>query len=148
MFWGCDAKTTRRVQAIFASLLQQAVGERCSELDAVMSIRKQVDAYQLAAQGQVTAVQWCGNEIALQLSTPPTPSRRSLGTGAFAQWRLDALEDLTPVGTPRPDPGLFRLQRRAQQAGPCGIERIVPLRHALDFAPIWDGYDLLREFSR
>jgi hypothetical protein len=29
-----------------------------------------------------------------------------------------------------------------------GIDRFVPLGHALDFDRIWDGLDLLQEFSR
>jgi hypothetical protein len=29
-----------------------------------------------------------------------------------------------------------------------GIDRVVPVGQVLAFAPIWDGYDLLREFTR
>jgi hypothetical protein len=31
---------------------------------------------------------------------------------------------------------------------PAGINRIVPVGQALDFSPVWDGYNLLREFCR
>jgi hypothetical protein len=30
----------------------------------------------------------------------------------------------------------------------CGIDRIVPFGHALDFSPVWDGFDMLRTFMR
>jgi len=29
-----------------------------------------------------------------------------------------------------------------------GIDRIVPIGHSLDFNAIWDGYDLVEQFSR
>ncbi|HET9516299.1 MAG TPA: gamma-glutamyl phosphate reductase, partial [Actinoplanes sp.] len=29
-----------------------------------------------------------------------------------------------------------------------GIDRVVPFGSALSFAAVWDGYDLLSEFSR
>jgi hypothetical protein len=36
----------------------------------------------------------------------------------------------------------------AQRAGGRGIDRIVPMWRALEFSTVWDGYDLLREFTR
>ena len=29
-----------------------------------------------------------------------------------------------------------------------GIDRVVPIGNALDFNSIWDGYDLVEQFSR
>jgi len=31
---------------------------------------------------------------------------------------------------------------------PTGIDRIVPMGKSMDFALIWDGYDLIRQMSR
>jgi hypothetical protein len=30
----------------------------------------------------------------------------------------------------------------------AGIDRIVPFGQALDFSPVWDGFDLMRVFMR
>ena len=36
----------------------------------------------------------------------------------------------------------------ARHLNGIGIDRWVPVGHALDFASLWDGYDLLREFTK
>ena len=35
-----------------------------------------------------------------------------------------------------------------QRANGSGIDRIVPIGHALDFAAVWDGKDLVTELLR
>ena len=35
-----------------------------------------------------------------------------------------------------------------EEARPIGIDRIVPLGKSMDFALVWDGYDLIRQMSR
>ncbi len=35
-----------------------------------------------------------------------------------------------------------------EQAKPAGIDRIVPMGKSMDFALVWDGYDLIRQMSR
>jgi Acyl-CoA reductase (LuxC) len=46
--------------------------------------------------------------------------------------------------------GLSKEQLRtlAQDCGMAGVDRVVPLGKALEFAPIWDGFDLLGDFVR
>ena len=43
---------------------------------------------------------------------------------------------------------LDELREFVAAVGGRGIDRIVPFGQALSFAPIWDGYDLLTEFTR
>jgi hypothetical protein len=35
-----------------------------------------------------------------------------------------------------------------EKARPAGIDRIVPMGKSMDFALVWDGYDLIRQMSR
>lgn len=35
-----------------------------------------------------------------------------------------------------------------EEARPIGIDRIVPIGKTMDFALVWDGYDLIRQMSR
>ena len=44
--------------------------------------------------------------------------------------------------------GQDELTAFATALGGRGIDRIVPFGAALSFATIWDGYDLLHEFTR
>lgn len=76
------------------------------------------------------------------------------GSGLFHEARIETLEALAPL-----------LSRKIQTVShfgvpvaqwtdflrttvPAGIDRIVPVGHALDFEPIWDGHDLLQSFLR
>lgn len=41
-----------------------------------------------------------------------------------------------------------QLQIIARTCGPRGVDRIVPAGQALDFSPVWDGFDLIGDFIR
>jgi hypothetical protein len=43
---------------------------------------------------------------------------------------------------------LERLVALVAEAGPRGVDRIVPMGHTLDFSLTWDGYDTVRTLSR
>lgn len=76
------------------------------------------------------------------------------GSGMFHETRIETLDALTPLlsrkiqtvsnfGVPTVQWAEF-----LRTAVPAGIDRIVPVGHALDFEPIWDGHDLLQSFLR
>ena len=155
LFWiGADAAVAD-AQASFLTLLTEIVETRGPRIDAAMAIQKHVATYGLAAEGIVDAVRFAGNEIAmLQLAAPVRLPRRWLGTGTFAQVRLASLAELVPL-LQRQDQTLSyfgftpaEMLCFAQHLGGRGIDRIVPLGRALEFSTVWDGYDLLREFTR
>ena len=96
-----------------------------------------------------------GNEIAfVRLVTPVRLPRRWLGTGTIPYLRLDSLDELIPL-LQRQDQTLAyfgftadEIMLFASRVGGRGIDRIVPVGRALEFSTVWDGYDLLREFTR
>ncbi|MBB5190949.1 hypothetical protein HNQ50_001672 [Silvimonas terrae] len=155
LFWVGDVAATRTAQAHFTDLLRHTVSARGPQADAAMVIQKQVATYGLAVENIAREITVVCNEITtVQLAAPPRLPRRWLGTGVFVHWRLDRLQDLLPL-LKRQDQTLTwfgfeyaELDAFARQLAGKGIDRIVPLGHALDFSPIWDGYDLLREFTR
>lgn len=83
----------------------------------------------------------------------PSSHLMHVGGGLFWEAQIQALDELAPL-----------LDRRSQTIGSFGItaeeweswtlrnsaciDRIVPLGQALQFDTIWDGMDLLREFTR
>lgn len=155
IFWigtACDAEDA---QHAFVTLLAQTVEERGPSADAAMAIQKHVSAYGLAAEGIARDVRFMGNEIALvQLATPVCLPRRWLGTGTFPHCRFDSLDELIPL-LHRQDQTLAyfgftaeEMKAFARLVGGRGIDRFVPMGRALEFATVWDGYDLLREFIR
>ncbi len=78
----------------------------------------------------------------------------SCGGGYFYTRRLAAIDDLLPfVSNKLQTVSYYGLDDAALDALVVlsrgeGIDRIVPLGHALDFNYIWDGYNLLEELSR
>jgi hypothetical protein len=155
LFWMGAEANVADAQAAFLTLLIETVEARGPRTDAAMAIQKHVATYGLAAEGIADAVRFAGNEIALvQLAEPVRLPRRWLGTGTFAQVRLDSLDELAPL-LQRQDQTLAyfgftadEMMSLAERLGGHGIDRMVPLGRALEFATVWDGYDLLREFTR
>jgi hypothetical protein len=114
-----------------------------------------VSTYGLAAEGVANAVRFRGNEIAtLELAAPELIPRRWLGVGTFPQAQVESLTELVSVVERRDQTvshfgfGADELVSFAEQLAGRGVDRLVPIGEALTFSSVWDGYDLLREFTR
>ena len=153
VFWiGADSADA---QAEFAALLADVAADRGTTVEPAMAIRKRVSAYGLAADGLVNGVRFAGNAVTvLDLADPAAVPRRWLGTGTFPQATLGSLAELVDL-VERRDQTLscFGFDRAelvalATALAGRGVDRIVPFGSALSFTPVWDGYDLLAEFTR
>ncbi len=120
-----------------------------------MAVQKRVSTYGLAAQGSAIRIRFHGNEIAdVELSDVDAAPREWLGVGTVAHARVGRLADLVPL-IERRDQTLSHfgfseadLVELVMALAGRGVDRLVPVGQALAFAPTWDGYDLLREFTR
>jgi hypothetical protein len=155
IFWIGTAEDVAKAQVAFAALPAQTVEARGPRADAAMTIQKHVATYGLAAKGIADDVRFIGNEIGfVRVATPVHLPRRWLGTGTFPQPRLDSLDELIPLLLRQYQTLTYfgftadEMVSFAQRASGRGIDRIVPIERALEFSAIWDGYDLLREFTR
>ncbi len=155
IFWVGPADRAAAAQAELWDLLVRLVAERRPDVDAAMAVEKRVATYGLAAAGAATSVRFAGNAAtAVELSEPAALPRRWLGTGTFPQARVETLTDLVPLVVRRDQTvthfGFDRddLVGFVRALGGRGIDRVVPVGDALSFASIWDGYDLVREFTR
>ncbi|MGR7000374.1 acyl-CoA reductase [Yinghuangia aomiensis] len=133
--------------------LLRARGERP---DPAMAVHKRVAAYGEAAEGRTRALsfQAADGVAVLDLADPLHAPRTWLGAGAFPTAAVARLTDLVPM-LGRRDQTLSHfgfaaddLAAFAAAAAGRGIDRIVPFGSALSFAPVWDGHDLPREFTR
>jgi len=78
------------------------------------------------------------------------------GHGLLLESRLDDLDDLRPLLNRRIQTlsyfGINEPQWRAFFSADVepvrGLDRVVPFGQALNFAPVWDGFDLYRSFTR
>ena len=155
IYWVGDAESVRRAQTELFALLAEVVAAKQPEVGAAMAIEKQVSTYGLAADGVADEVRFAGNAIAtLGLTAPELIPRRWLGVGTFPHARVDSLDELLGIVERRDQTvthfgfGGDELLSFAERLAGRGVDRMVPVGAALTFSAIWDGYDLLREFTR
>ena len=135
--------------------LTQVVRTRGWAVDASMAVEKHVATYGMAADGAATRIRFSSNAVtSVDLADPVLMPRHWLGAGTLAHAHVSELTDLAPL-VRRKDQTLTQfgfsaaeLDELVTALGGRGIDRIVPFGSALSFAAVWDGYDLLREFTR
>ena len=155
LFWVGDPASGAAARAEFMSLLGEVVAQRGWGVDASMAVEKRVATYGLAATGAATRISFAGNAVAsVDLSGIDAVPRQWLGAGTIAHLPVGSLDELVPmVGRKEQTFVQFGFSRGELDdfltvlAG-RGVDRIVPFGSALTFAGVWDGYDLLREFTR
>ncbi|MCW3841319.1 gamma-glutamyl phosphate reductase [Micromonospora yasonensis] len=155
VYWVGEAADAEAARADLLARLRTVLDSKRPEVDAAMAVEKRVATYGLAVEGLATAIHFDGNDLAtVELTGPGDIPRRWLGVGTFPQARIDALTDLAPVVVRRDQTMTHfgftgeELAAFARAVAGRGIDRIVPLGDALSFAATWDGYDLMREFTR
>jgi len=155
LFWIGDSALRDAAEEEFVELLGRVVTARGWSVDASMAVEKHVATYGLAVEGAASRIRFAGNAIAsVDLADPGLMPRHWLGAGTLAHAQVATLLDLVPLVT-RKDQTLTEfgfspaeLDTFVVALGGQGIDRIVPFGSALSFAAVWDGYDLLREFTR
>jgi hypothetical protein len=79
---------------------------------------------------------------------------RRCGSGYFYEYAITCLDEIAPIvtskyqtltyfGLPKDELAAFVRRNRL-----TGIDRIVPVGKTMDIGIMWDGYDLIRTFSR
>ncbi|GIH10496.1 hypothetical protein Rhe02_85630 [Rhizocola hellebori] len=155
LFWVGEPDAATAAREEFMALLPGIVAGRGWQVDAAMAVEKHVATYGLAAEGVASRVRFSGNAVAeVDLVSPEDMQRRWLGAGTICHSTVGSLADLVPL-VRRKDQTLTQFGFSAQELDTFvaevagrGIDRIVPFGSALTFAGVWDGYDLLREFTR
>ncbi len=155
VFWVGDEAGAREAGQEFRKLLAEVLAKKQHVTEPAMAVQKRVSAYGAAVDGLVNGIEFQGNGIAtLELADPAILPREWLGAGTFANARVDTLSDLVPIVLRKDQTvGQFgfskeELTQFVTELAGRGVDRVVPFGSALTFSAIWDGYDLLTEFSR
>jgi len=139
----------------FSTKLLDVIRAKGYVADTAASIAKMVYALGSAVSHEVTSYLHPTNELTIvDVATFPDIRGSFCGAGLFHQLRLDSLaniiahirrtdQTLAAFGFDREELLTFAKELRGR-----GIDRIVPFGSALQFNKIWDGYDLLSEFTR
>jgi hypothetical protein len=155
VFWVGDESGARAAGQEFRTLLAAVLETKQHVTEPAMAVQKRVSAYGAAVDGLVKEIEFQGNGLAtLELADPAVLPREWLGAGTFANARVSTLSDLVPIVL-RKDQTVSQfgftteeLTAFAHELAGRGVDRIVPFGSALTFSAVWDGYDLLSEFSR
>lgn len=155
LYWVGDPAGAAAASEELFGLLRSVLDERGWVTTPEMAVRKQVAAYGAAAEGLVTGIRFAGNEVAvLDLASPRPRPEGWLGAGVFPQATVGSLEALASLVEPRDQTVTtfgFRPEELAAFVAAipgAGVDRVVPFGSALSFSALWDGYDLLAEFTR
>jgi Acyl-CoA reductase (LuxC) len=155
IYWVGVPAAVAAARVDFLARLRAVLDGKRPTVDAAMAVEKRVATYGLAVDGIATGITFAGNELAtVEMAAPESIPRRWLGTGTFPQSRVGSLADLVTVVQRRDQTVTHfgftadELMSFAHALGGRGVDRMVPLGEALSFSAIWDGYDLMREFTR
>ncbi|HEY2670095.1 MAG TPA: acyl-CoA reductase [Rugosimonospora sp.] len=155
LFWVGDAADVAEVRSEFMALLDEVVAERGWGVDAAMAVEKRVATYGLAATGAARRVTFAGNAVAsVDLADLDAVPQRWLGAGTICHLTVGSLTELVPTIRRKDQTfaqfgfSMAELDDFVTAVAGRGVDRIVPFGSALTFAGTWDGYDLLREFTR
>lgn len=136
-----------RLEAILESRQQ-----RFSDIDYV---NKRVASDVLAMSSDVSVLEGQTNDLVrIWCETASFHEQEHCGAGLFMESVIPTLSALRPLLSRKVQTityaGLTRdeIQSFVTEAPISGIDRFVPFGQALDFSPIWDGFDLPRTFMR
>lgn len=138
----------------FVNRLEATLALRRPPIDPLMAVEKRVQTYGLAIEGAAVSVEHRSAALATASLAPGRLLDHWAGSGTFGLAHFSSLADLAPLITRRHQTmshfGFVReeLADFVRSLGGRGLDRLVPIGEALGFEPVWDGYDLLREFSK
>ncbi|NLO83844.1 MAG: acyl-CoA reductase [Clostridiales bacterium] len=156
IYWVGDGQVIEMAKQRFWSAVHEYAAPRY-EIEPVIAVDKLTAAYRAAIElGGTHIVQGADNLIA-RVSLDELPKNveeyRCAG-GFFIEYGDDTLDALTQVVTRKYQTLSYigfepkDLQAFVRENGLLGIDRITPVGKTMDFLFIWDGYDLIRTFSR
>lgn len=154
--WRGDKATTDKASDAFFTMLGEEAQRHIDFIAPVDFVNKRNFEDEMAIRADVHIRAAQNNLVSVVRTEPRDVSRRTdfCGGGAFIDTRIDTLTDLKPLLDRRAQTivseGIDAAEWRKLLADVDlpGVDRIVPPGRALSFEFVWDGMDLLREFTR
>lgn len=154
--WRGDADACGQAASLFWSAVEARLASGKYDVS-VIDVMNKLNAEQRLAARHSVRIRAARTNL-LRVSTLDSltdfESEERCGGGFFRQANMVDIDGLTPVISRRVQTiaafGISGEEWRAwiARTNPAGLDRIVPIGTALDFSVVWDGFDLLREFSR
>ncbi len=155
LWCGDDRRQAQRQGAEFFTRLRHQIAAHSYALDIGNRVNKLTFVGRAILDGPVEAYHNYGGDCAvLDLSELTAVPRDHCGGGLLYQAYISTFGELAAV-VERKDQTLSyfgfdatQVRQLAKALNGRGIDRIVPIGQALSFNRYWDGYDLLRSFTR
>jgi hypothetical protein len=155
VIWVGVNEDVRAADKSFWTRLEAIIEQKQYALTAGGALKKYTATCEAVIDEPVSSYRTLSNELTLlDLKSLSGLSRKHPGMGLFYQYAVADLLDLVPhiksadqtlTTFGFADSELVNLVRALNGKG---LDRIVPIGHALAFSRFWDGYDLLSEFMR
>jgi len=154
VFWvGAERDFDPAVTA-FEKALQGEVDRKAFVPAVSSAVQRRAFAFELAASATLRVELGRPGFVGVRVPSPAGLDRETCGGGFLRHCRLDRLEDLVRFGGEGDQTvthfgfGPHELRSLARALGARGVDRVVPVGEALAFDVVWDGYDLLDDFTR
>ncbi|EEA92956.1 Acyl-CoA reductase (LuxC) superfamily protein [Pseudovibrio sp. JE062] len=155
--WLGDVEKVRSISSLFWSALTQEAIRFQDEFGAVDYVNKLISQSHVVLDGYDASMLTTGNNLVSVVrfsKSVSLPMDQHNGCGLFYEVCLEDLSDLRNVldkksqtvcsyGVSKQDWLAFLQEKQI-----AGIDRVVPFGEALTFNSVWDGMDLMREFTR
>lgn len=152
--WCGPEESAKRSSKLFLERLARQVARKDYALPDAARLAQFTFACRAVLEAPVSRYEQNGGVTVLELRKLGQLPSDHCGGGLFFQARIDSLQEFVPLLGRRDQTlahfGFTSAELRAFAGALCGraIDRMVPIGQALQFHRFWDGYDLLREFTR
>jgi hypothetical protein len=155
LYWIGSPEEGRKAMGEFQSRLQAAMAAKIGEPDLGSAVSRLTFSFGAFANGRAVELSHLPHSTRiLAVSVAEAERMEPCGNGLLVHALADSMDVL--ISRLRQDHqtityfGLSDAEkdRFARLAGRAGADRIVPIGHALDFGPHWDGFDLWNDLTR
>lgn len=155
IYWLGDKEQTKSAQERFWAAVHAYVKPRYP-IEPVVAVDKLTASYR-AAIGLNAKVNAMEDNLVVRLQVdhlPETIDEHRCAGGFFLEYAAKTLDALIPVVKTKYQTLSYigldagELAQFVTDNGLMGIDRIAPVGHTMDFALVWDGYDLIQTLSR
>jgi hypothetical protein len=154
LFWVGQEDDFARAVAAFEDHLQREVERREHATPASNAVQRLTYAFELAAQADVRVHLEHPGFVGVRVRDSAGLVKDTCGGGLIRHTRLARLGELVPYASEADQTvthwglALDELRDLAARLGARGVDRLVPIGEALAFDAVWDGFDLLDDFTR
>jgi hypothetical protein len=154
VFWEGNEQDVRAAAAPFLAGIRDHAARKQYEVQPATRMNRFTFACQEAIESRASTYEDLGVLTVLGVDRFDQLSRDHCGGELVFQYRLHALDELVPFVARRDQTMTYfgferdELTAFAHQLNGRGIDRIVPMGHALNFNRFWDGNDMLLQFMR